>query len=83
MRARHPAHDVRWHLHSWNRAALIRLARWNIDHFPRPLSEAFIRGGSWLAYHAMPEATAAVVDNLRVVAPSLGIRELRKLALLT
>lgn len=83
MHARRQARDVRWHLHRWNSASLIRLARWNIDHFPRPLSEAIARGGSWLAYRTMKEATDAVVGNLRVVVPSLGTRDLRRLALLT
>jgi KDO2-lipid IV(A) lauroyltransferase len=83
MQARRQTGEVRWHRHSWNRASLIRLARWNIDHFPRPLSEAFIQVGSWLACHLMKEATAALIENLRVVAPGLGERELRALALRT
>jgi lauroyl/myristoyl acyltransferase len=83
MRARRQSDEVRWHRHSWNSATLIRLARWNLDHFPRPLSEAVIRTGSWLAFHVLREATDAVVANLRVVAPELGERERRALALRT
>jgi KDO2-lipid IV(A) lauroyltransferase len=83
MRARRESDEVRWNRHGWNSARLLRLARWNIDHFPRPLSEAVIRTGSWLAFHLLREATDALIANLRVVAPEMDERERRALALRT
>ena len=83
MRARRQSDEVRWNRHGWNSATLLRLARWNIDHFPRPLTEAVIRAGSWLAFHLLREATDALVANLRVMAPEMGERERRALALRT
>jgi KDO2-lipid IV(A) lauroyltransferase len=75
--------QVRWHLHGWNSARVVRLARWGVAHFPRPLSDGIGHCGSWLAFRAMKEATAALMDNQRVVAPELGQRDLRALALRT
>ena len=77
------AEQVRWHLHGWNTARVVSLARWGIAHFPRPLSDGIGHVGSWLAFHAMKKATAALMDNQRVVAPELGKRDLRALALRT
>ena len=75
--------QVRWHLHGWNTARVVSLARWGIVHFPRPLSDGIGHFGSWLAYRTMKEATAALMDNQRVVAPELSEGDRRALALRT
>jgi lauroyl/myristoyl acyltransferase len=75
--------QVRWHLHGWNTARVLSLARWGITHFPRRLSDGIGHVGAWLAFHAMKDATAALMDNQRVVAPELDERALRALALRT
>jgi KDO2-lipid IV(A) lauroyltransferase len=83
MPVERPAERVRWHLHGLNRGTIFRLARWGVLHFPRPLSDAIGHVGTWLAFHLSKQGTAALIDNLRVVVPELGERELRALALRT
>jgi len=75
--------QVRWHRHGWNTAGVVSLARWGVNHFPRALSDFIGHVGSWLAFRTMKAETAALVANQRVVAPGLGERELRALALRT
>jgi lauroyl/myristoyl acyltransferase len=72
---------VRWQLHPLNTGTIFGMARWGVNHFPFLLSEGIGRGGSWLAYHLMREATSALIDNLRVVVPEMGECDLRALAL--
>lgn len=72
-----------WHLHGWNTAAVVGLARWGLAHFPRWLSDTVSHVGSGLAFHVMRAETAALMANLQVVRPELGWRELRALALRT
>jgi lauroyl/myristoyl acyltransferase len=74
---------VRWHLHSLNTGTILGLTRWGVTHIPRRLSYAIGHVGTWLAFHGMKQATAALIDNLRVVLPSLDQRQLRALALHT
>jgi lauroyl/myristoyl acyltransferase len=75
--------DVRWHLHRLDSGALFSVARWGVDHFPRPLSRAIGHTGAWLAYRLSTEASKALIDNQRVVVPALSERERRALALHT
>jgi lauroyl/myristoyl acyltransferase len=81
MQVRDRAERERWHLHGLNTGTVFSLARWGVGHFPRWLSYAIGYSGSWLAFHGSRKATAALVENLRVVAPKLKERELRALAL--
>ena len=74
---------MRWHLHGLNTATIFGLTRWGVGHIPRRLSYFIGHVGTWLAFHLMKEATAALMENLGVVAPHLGERDLRALALRT
>jgi KDO2-lipid IV(A) lauroyltransferase len=74
---------VRWHLHGLNTGTIFGLTCWGVSHIPKAVSYGIGRAGTWLAFHLMKEATAAVVGNLRVVAPHLDERGLRALALRT
>ena len=78
-----PAARVRWHLHGLNTGTIFTLTRVGVTHLPRAVSYGIGRVGTWLAFHLMKRATAALVDNLRVVFPALPERELRRLALRT
>jgi KDO2-lipid IV(A) lauroyltransferase len=78
-----PPERVRWHLHGLNTGTIFCLTHWGVSHIPRAVSYGIGHAGTWLAFHLMKEATAALIDNLRVVAPRLGERELRALALRT
>jgi lauroyl/myristoyl acyltransferase len=77
------AEKVRWHLHGLNTATIFGLTRWGVGRLPRRLSYGIGHVGTWLAFHLMRQATAALIGNLRVVAPDLGERDLRRLALRT
>jgi lauroyl/myristoyl acyltransferase len=83
MHVTRQADRVRWHLHGLNTGAIFGLARWGVKHFPRALSDGIGHVGSWLAFRLAKQATRALVDNLRVVVPELGERDLRALALRT
>lgn len=83
MQVRDRAERERWHLHGLNTGIIFGLTRWGVLHFPRRVSDAIGRSGTWLAFRLAQKATAALVENLRVVAPELGERELRTLALST
>jgi len=83
MQVARPTEQVRWYLHGLNTGTIFGLTCWGVTHIPRHLSYAIGRVGTWLAFHLMRKATAALVGNLRVVAPDLGERELRRLALRT
>lgn len=83
MQVARPAERVRWELHGLNTDTIFGLTCWGVTHMPRRLSDGIGRVGTWLAFHMMKEATAALVSNLRVVAPDLAERELRRLALRT
>jgi KDO2-lipid IV(A) lauroyltransferase len=74
---------VRWHLHGLNTGAIFGLARWGVDHLPRPVSDLVGRTGTWLAFRLATQTTAALIANQRVVAPGLSERERRALALRT
>ena len=78
-----PPDRVRWHLHGLNTGTIFGLTQWGVTHFPLRLSYAIGHLGTWLAYHGMKQATAALIDNLRVVLPALDERERRELALRT
>jgi lauroyl/myristoyl acyltransferase len=83
MQVTRGAERERWHLHRLNTGTIFGLTRWGVLHFPRRLSDAIGHSGTWLAFHLAKKATAALVENLRVVAPELGERDLRALALRT
>jgi lauroyl/myristoyl acyltransferase len=74
---------VPWHLHSLNTGTIFGLTRVGVKHLPRAASYGIGRAGTWLAFHLMRQATAALVDNLHVVAPGLSRPEVRQLALRT
>lgn len=78
-----PAGRVRWHLHGLNTGTIFTLTRVGVTHLPWAVSDGIGRVGTWLAFHLMRRATAALVDNLRVVFPALPERDLRRLALRT
>ena len=75
-----PAGRVRWHLHGLNTGTIFTLTRVGVTHLPRAVSYGIGRVGTWLAFHLMTRATAALIGNLRVVFPALPERELRRLA---
>jgi lauroyl/myristoyl acyltransferase len=77
------AQQARWHLHGINTGTVFRLTRVGVTHFPRSLSYGIGHVGTWLAFHLMGRATAALVENLSVVSPGLTRRQLRRLALRT
>jgi lauroyl/myristoyl acyltransferase len=83
MQVARPAERVRWQLHGLNTGTIFGLTCWGVTHIPRSLSYGIGRVGTWIAFHLMKEATAALVGNLRVVVPDLAERELRRLALRT
>jgi lauroyl/myristoyl acyltransferase len=83
MQVERQAERERWHLHRLNTGTVFGLTRWGVLHFPRWLSDAIGYAGTWLAFHLAKKATAALIENLRVVAPDLGPRDLRALALRT
>jgi lauroyl/myristoyl acyltransferase len=83
MRVARQAEQVRWHLHGLNTGTIFGLTHWGVAHIPRHLSYAIGHLGTWLAFHGMKQATTALVDNLRVVLPAMGERDLRALALRT
>jgi KDO2-lipid IV(A) lauroyltransferase len=75
--------QVRWHLHGLNTGTIFGLTHWGVAHIPRQLSYAIGHLGTWIAFRSMKQATAALVDNLRVVMPALDEGERRALALRT
>jgi lauroyl/myristoyl acyltransferase len=83
MNALRQPEAVRWHLHGLNTGTIFALTHWGVSHIPRAMSYGIGHVGTWLAYHLMNEATTALIENLRVVVPNLGERELRALALRT
>jgi KDO2-lipid IV(A) lauroyltransferase len=74
---------VRWHLHGLNTGVIFTLTRLGVTHLPRAVSYGIGRVGTWLAFHLMRRATAALIENFRVVLPTLSERDLRRLALRT
>ncbi len=83
MRVARQAEQVRWHLHGLNTGTIFAMTHWGVAHIPRRLSYAIGHVGTWLAFRGMKQATAALVDNLRVVQPGLNDDEIRALALRT
>jgi lauroyl/myristoyl acyltransferase len=83
MAVRRKAEQVRWHLHGLNTGTILGLTRWGVRHLPRRLTQALGHVGTWLAFHLAKQATAALMDNFRVVVPEAGERDLRALALRT
>jgi lauroyl/myristoyl acyltransferase len=77
------AEQVRWHLHGLNTGTILRLTRWGVLHLPQRVCAGLGHAGTWLAFHLAKQTTAALMDNLRVVVPELGERDLRALALRT
>ena len=72
---------VRWHRHGLNTGTVFGLTRCGVTHIPRWASYAIGHVGTRLAFHMCTQATSGLIDNLRVVRPDLGDRELRQLAL--
>lgn len=83
MRVARQAHQVRWQLHGLSTGTIFGLTHWGVSHIPKAMSYGIGRVGTWLAFHLMADATAALVGNLRVVVPHLDKRGLRALALRT
>jgi KDO2-lipid IV(A) lauroyltransferase len=75
--------DGRWHRHGLSTGTIFGLTQWGVSRIPRAMSYGIGHVGTWLAYHLMKPETVALIDNLRVMHPHLGDRELRALALLT
>jgi lauroyl/myristoyl acyltransferase len=75
--------DGRWHQHGLSTGTIFGLTRFGVSHIPKAMSYAIGHVGTWLAFHLMKAETAALIDNLRVMLPHLGERELRALALHT
>ena len=80
--ARQP-HQVRWQLHGLSTGTIFGLTHWGVSHIPKAMSYGIGHVGTWLAFHLMTDATAALVGNLRVIVPHLDERGLRALALRT
>jgi len=74
---------VRWHPRGLNNALIFAATYQGVGRLPVSLSYAIGHAGTWLAYHLMRGATAALVDNLRLVLPEHSEPELQRLALLT
>lgn len=83
MRRTTDAEQVRWQLHGLNTGTIFGLTCWGVTHMPRWCSYGLGRASTWLAFHLMKDATAALVENFRVVFPERSDRELRALALNT
>lgn len=83
MRRGREAEHVRWQLHGLNTGAIFGLTCWGVSHLPRWISYGLGHAGTFIAFHAMKEATDALVENFRAVFPERTDQELRGLALKT
>ena len=70
--ARQP-HQVRWQLHGLSTGTIFGLTHWGVSHIPKAMSYGIGHVGTWLAFHLMTDATAALVGNLRVTQAALAV----------
>jgi KDO2-lipid IV(A) lauroyltransferase len=71
----------RWTLHGLNNGLIFTLTCRGVSLFPRPVSYAIGRAGTWLAWKLMARTRDAVADNLRALAPGATTKELERRAL--
>jgi KDO2-lipid IV(A) lauroyltransferase len=71
----------RWTLHGLNNGVIFSATCRGVAVLPRSLSYAIGHTGTWLAWRLMHETRAAIADNLRVLFPGAGARELERRAL--
>jgi lauroyl/myristoyl acyltransferase len=70
----------RWHPRGLNNGLIFSLTYYGVTYLPKRVAYALGRGGSWLAYRLQRSGREALVDNARVVKPTLSERERRRLA---
>jgi lauroyl/myristoyl acyltransferase len=72
-----------WHPTGLNNGLIVGATYYGVTHLPTWLTYRIGHAGTWLAYQLMKDGTRAVLDNLAVMFPELGLRERRALALRT
>ncbi|MEO8483491.1 MAG: hypothetical protein ABI634_14860 [Acidobacteriota bacterium] len=73
----------RWHPRGLNNGLIFTLTYYGSIYLPRLMRVALGRGGSWLAYRLQRSGREALIENARILRPSLTEAELRSLARLT
>lgn len=75
--------DSRWRTHGLNNGRIFSWTYRGVSSLPRSVTYAIGHAATSIAHRRMHAATAALIDNLRVVVPGASERELSRLALAT
>lgn len=74
---------IRWISHGFNNGLVFTLAFYGSLYIPRPFDWPIVQIGARVLRRALPDTTAALMDNLRVVFPEESSRQLYRRALTT